>query len=283
MKVGMNVLLWTAAATEEHLPLLDSLKAWGYDGVEFPMFSSDCSPWATLAAKLDDLGLGRTVVTIVPETGNPIADDPAVRQAGLDHLRACLDACALLGADHLVGPMYSPCGRLVGRGPTSAEWGWAIETLRAAAEHAAGLGITLAVEPLNRFETYFLNCAEQAVRLVDEVGHPSLGMLYDTFHANIEEKDPVGAVRVAGCRIAHVHISENDRSTPGEGHVPWPQTFAALRESGYDGWLTVEAFGRALPEVAAATSIWRDMLESEEALARRTAEFIRSGWAADKA
>ena len=134
----------------------------------------------------------------------------------------------------------------MGRGATPAEWGWAVETLRTAAEYAATLGVTLAVEPLNRFETYFLNCAEQAVRLVDEVGHPGLGVLYDTFHANIEEKDPVGAVAVSGSRITHVHISENDRSTPGEGHVPWPETFAAVRASGYDGWLTVEAFGRGL-------------------------------------
>lgn len=279
MKTGLNVLLWTAAATEEHLPLLDRIKDWGYDGVEFPMFAADCSPWATLAAKLDDVGLGRTAVTIVPETGNPISDDPAVRRAGVDHLKACLDACATLGAETLVGPMYSPCGRLVGRGPTAEEWGWAVAALRTVAEYADPLGINLAVEPLNRFETYFLNCAEQAVRLVDEVAHPRLGTLYDTFHANIEEKDPVGAVAVYGQRIAHVHISENDRSTPGEGHVPFPETFAALRAVGYDGWLTVEAFGRALPEVAAATSIWRDMLDSEESLARRTAAFIRDGWA----
>jgi D-psicose/D-tagatose/L-ribulose 3-epimerase len=283
MKLGMNVMLWTAAATEEHLPLLDSLKAWGYDGVELPMFSPDCSPWATLAAKLDDLGLGRTAVTVMPETGNPIAAGPAVRRAGLDHLKACLDACAVLGADTLAGPLYSPCGRLVGRGPSAEEFRWATEALLAAAEHAGSLGITLAVEPLNRFETYFLTCVEQAVRLVDEVGHPRLGMLYDTFHANIEEKDPVGAIGLAGGAIAHVHCSENDRSTPGEGHIPWPETFCALRQIGYDGWLTVEAFGRALPEIAAATCIWRGMLESEEALARSAAEFIRAGWAAASA
>jgi len=278
MRIGMNLLLWTAAATEEHLPLLRSLKAWGYDGVEFPMFDPCCSPWSVLADALDDLGLQRTAVTIMPEDANPIAAEPAIRQAGVDHLRACLDACAVLGADHLVGPTYSPCGRLVGRGPTAEEWGWAVEALRAAADHAEGVGVTLAVEPLNRFETYFLTCVEQAARLVDDVGSPRLGMLYDTFHANIEEKDPVGAIELAGARICHVHVSENDRSTPGEGHVPFDQVFAALHGIGYDGWLTVEAFGRALPEVAAATCIWRDMLSTEEALARDAIELIRTGW-----
>jgi D-psicose/D-tagatose/L-ribulose 3-epimerase len=276
MKLGINVLLWTGTATEEHLGLLDDIKGWGYDGVEFPMFAPDCSPWETLAAKLDDLGLGRTAVTVVPETANPISTDAEVRRAGLDHLRACVDSCAVLGADVLCGPMYSPCGLLVGRGPNAEEWGWGVEALQQAADHAAGAGVTLAVEPLNRFETYFLTCVDEAVRFVDAVDRPNLGMLYDTFHANIEEKDPVAALRAARGRVAHFHVSENDRSTPGRGHAPWVETFAAAKEIGYDGWLTVEAFGRALPEVAAATCIWRDMIESEAALAAETVGFLRS-------
>lgn len=280
MKVGLNVLLWTAAATAEHLPLLERLKSWGYDGVEFPMFDPAGSPWGTLAAKLDELALGRTAVTIVPETANPIDSDAAVRRAGVAHLKACLDACAELGAEKLSGPLFSPCGKLVGRGPTAEEFGWAVEGLREAAEYGETLGVGLAVEPLNRFETYFLNSIEQALRLVEAVGHPRLGILYDTFHANIEEKDPVGTIALAAPHLSHVHISENDRGTPGEGHVPWPAVFEALVAAGYDGWLTVEAFGRALPEVAAATCIWRDMMESDEALASSSAEFIRRGWAA---
>ncbi|MBI3921684.1 MAG: sugar phosphate isomerase/epimerase [Armatimonadetes bacterium] len=277
MKIGMNVLLWTAAAQEEHLPLLEAIKGWGYDGLEFPMFSPDCSPWKTLACKLDDLGLGRTVVTIVSPQANPISDDPSIRRAGLNYLKACIDSCEVLGATFLVGPLYSPCGALVGRGRTETEWAWGIESLRAAAEYASTAGICLTIEALNRFETYFLNSAEDAARFVDEVDHPNLRMMFDTFHANIEEKDPVEAIKTAGKRIAHFHVSENDRSTPGEGHVPWVGTFSALKEIGYEGWLTVEAFGRAMPEVAAATCIWRDMFPSEEHLARNARAFI-SRW-----
>lgn len=280
MKVGLNVLLWTAAATAEHLPLLERFPDWGYDGVEFPMFDPQGSPWRQLSAKLDELGLGRTTVTIVPETANPIDPDPDVRRAGVAHLKACLDACAELGAETLSGPLYSPCGKLVGRGPTAEEFDWAVEGLREAAEYADTVGVGLAVEPLNRFETYFLNSVEQSLRLVEAVDHRRLGILYDTFHANIEEKDPVAAIALAAPRLGHVHISENDRSTPGAGHIPWTETFRALVQSGYDGWLTVEAFGRALPEVAAATCVWRDMLGSEEELASQSAEFIRRGWAA---
>jgi D-psicose/D-tagatose/L-ribulose 3-epimerase len=279
MKVGIDVLLWTAAATEEHLPLLDRIDGWGYDSVEFPMFGPDCSPWRALSRRLDDLGLSRTAVTVMPAEANPIAPDAAVRLAAIDRLKACIDSCVLLGADVLCGPMYSPCGALVGRGRTDEEWEWAVEVLRAAGEHAAAAGVRLAVEPLNRFETYFLNTQADAARLVDAVGLTSVGVLFDTFHANIEEKDPVTAIGTAGARIVHFHVSENDRGTPGEGHVPWPETFAALKATGYDGALTVEAFGKALPEVAAATSIWREMMPSPEYLASRTAEFIRRGWA----
>lgn len=280
MKVGLNVLLWTAAAGEEHLGLLGDIREWGYESVEFPMFGPDCSPWPLLAARLDDLGLSRTAVTVMPPAANLIDEDPAVRRAGTDHLKACIDSCVALGAGVLCGPMYSPCGALVGRGRTAQEWDWAVASLREAGLHAASAGVTLAVESLNRFETYFLNCAADASKLVDEVGVLSVGLLFDTFHANIEEKDPVGAIGVAGHRIAHFHVSENDRSTPGEGHVPWPLVFAALKATGYDGSLTVEAFGKALPEVAAATSIWRQMFESEPRLAAAACRFIKEGWSA---
>jgi D-psicose/D-tagatose/L-ribulose 3-epimerase len=279
MKVGINALLWTAAVTEEHFGLLDDIKTWGYDGVEFPMFDPECSPWQALAAKLDDLGMGRTSCVVVPEEANPISEDAGVRQAGGDHLKACIDSSVALGATHLVGPLYSPCGRLVGRGPTAQEWQWGIESMRAAGEYAQQAGVMLCLEPLNRFETYFLTCWADASRFVDEVACPNVRLMFDTFHANIEEKNPAAAIRATGKRIVHVHISENDRSTPGEGHIDWPATFAAVKDIGYDGWLTVEAFGRALPEIAAATSIWRDMLSSDEAgLAKKACEFIRGMW-----
>ena len=280
MRIGMNLLLWTAGATEEHFGLLGDIRGWGYDSVELPMFAPNGSPWPLLASKLDDLGLARTAVTVATPEANPISDNPAVRRAGTDHLKACIDSCVTLGADVLCGPVYSPVGGLVGRGRTEEEWEWAVTALREAGEHAAGAGVILGVEPLNRFETYFLNSAQDSSSLIDAVGLPSVGILFDTFHANIEEKDPIGAIGVAGRRIAHFHVSENDRSTPGEGHIPWRQVFNALKATGYDGSLTVEAFGRALPELAAATCIWRQMFPSEEHLAKAANRFIRDMWSA---
>ncbi len=147
--------------------------------------------------------------------------------------------------------------------------------MRHNAENAAAAGVMLGVEYLNRFECYLLNSVADTVRFVREVDHPNCRMMYDTFHANIEEKDVVQAIRDCAPYTVHVHISENDRSTPGQGHVPWDETFKTLKETGYDGWMVIEAFGLALPELAAATKIWRRMYRSEEQLARDGLAFMK--------
>jgi len=163
-----------------------------------------------------------------------------------------------------------------GAGPTDDEWKWGVESMRAVAEHAGKVGVTLAVECLNRFETYLLNSHADAARFVRDVDHTSCRMMYDTFHANIEEKNIAAALDSCKDVLAHVHISENDRSTPGAGNIKWEETFDALQAVGYDGWLTVEAFGQALPEIAEATKIWRRMYETEEQLASDALAFIKS-------
>lgn len=280
MKVGFNLLLWTAAVQKEHFAHLDSLKAWGFDGAEFPMFDPECSPWEEIAAHCDDLGLGRTACTIMTPERNPVSEDASVRQAGLDHLKQCIDSCHTMGATVLAGPLNAPCGGLVGRGSTQEEFARCVEIMKGAASHAQDAGVALGLEPLNRFETYMLNCVADAVRVAEAVDTPGFGLLYDTFHAHIEEKSSGDAIRCGGKHIQHVHISENDRSTPGKGQVRWDENFAALREIGYDKWVTIEAFGKALPEVAAATCIWRSMFQTEEQLARDGLRFIRESWAA---
>jgi D-psicose/D-tagatose/L-ribulose 3-epimerase len=178
----------------------------------------------------------------------------------------------------LCGPLYSPVGRLVGRGPTEEEKTRCIEGLRAVGEHASGSRVLLGVEPLNRFETYFLNTQADTAWIIDHVGLPCVQQMYDTFHANIEEKDVAQAIHVGGARIKHVHISANDRATPGEDHVLWSETFAALKAIKYDRWLTIEAFGMLIPELAAATCIWRKMAPNEEHVARGGLTFIRNGY-----
>jgi D-psicose/D-tagatose/L-ribulose 3-epimerase len=275
MKIGMNLLLWTAGVTEEHFPLLAELKEIGFDGVEVPLFDADAAALQRTARELDNLGLARTAVTVCTPEANPIDESPSGRAAAVTHLKQRIDWSREVGADVLCGPFHSALGLLKGRGRTPQEWGWCVEVLRQAAEHAGSAGVKLSVEPLNRFEVYFLNTMADADRLVREVGHPSLGYLYDSFHANIEERDVYRSVVDNSAGINHVHISENDRGIPGRGHVHWDATFRGIRDAGYDGWLTIEAFGRALPDLAAATCIWRDLFPSEMDVAREGLPFIR--------
>lgn len=275
MKYGMNLLLWTGDVTDQHLPVIEKLGEIGYDGVELPMFAPDDAKFAALGKRLDDLGLGRTAVTIRGEADNPISSDPSVRARGVAATKAVLDSCAAAGAELLVGPYHSAIGVFSGAGPTEDEWKWGVESMRDVAEHAGKVGVTLAVECLNRFETYLLNTHTDAARFVREVDHPNCRIMYDTFHSNIEEKRITKAIECSADVLAHVHISENDRSTPGTGGIRWDETFDALHNIGYDGWLVVEAFGLALPEIAAATKIWRKMYDTEEQLARDALAFMK--------
>ncbi|MCA9035050.1 MAG: sugar phosphate isomerase/epimerase [Planctomycetaceae bacterium] len=278
MKYGMNLLLWTSGVTEDHFGLLADIKSWGYDGVELPMFDFDLQNAAKVGAELQRLGLEATAVTVCTAEENPISPDAAIRAAGLDRLKKAIDAVAAAGGTHLCGPIHSALGEFSGAGRTEDEWNRAKDILSQAADHAKANNVTLVVEYLNRFECYFLNCAEDAARFTREVGHSNLKMMYDSFHANIEEKSITGALKSCVDQMVHVHISENDRSTPGEGGVNWDETFRALKEINYDGWFMIEAFGLALPELAAATRIWRRMFPTEQHLAQKGLEFMKSRW-----
>jgi D-psicose/D-tagatose/L-ribulose 3-epimerase len=276
MKLGMNLYLWTDDATGEGtLPVLERLAAMGFDGVEIPIFTAAPEKYAALGRRLDALGLARTAITAVAPEHDPTSADPAVRRAGLAWMRGILESSAALAAPLLGGPLYAPLGVFSGRPATGDEWSRGVESVRAMAEAAAPLGLSLALEPLNRFEIYLLNGAADGARFVREVGHPRCGLLYDTFHAHIEEKNVAAALGACRDVLRHVHVAENDRSTPGRGQVRWDETFAALAEIGYDGWLTIEAFGTALPRLAAATKMWRRLYGTEDELAREGLAFLR--------
>jgi len=277
MKLGINMLLWTTQVGEEHFPLLAELKAMGYDGVEFPLFAPDDARYKRVRTELDNLGLECTAVSIATRETNPISPDPAVRRAAIDAIKQTIHTLHLLGGKVLCGPLHSALGHFVGRSRTEEEWGWCVETLQAVGDFAAQANVTLAIEALNRFECYFLNIAEDTRRLVDAIAHPHIRAMYDTFHANIEERSIGAAVATLAPVLAHVHISENHRGTPGEGLVRWPETFAALKANHYDSWLTIEAFGRSLPDLA-AMCIWRNLYESEMSLASQGFHFMRTGW-----
>ncbi len=279
MKIGFNLLLWTGHVDDSHLPHIAALKAAGYDGVEVPMFGGDIAHYRRLGQQIRDLGLEVTAITLIPDAEHsPISDSAAHRQNALDWLKGATEWAAALGSPILCGPIHQPLGVFTGNPPTDVEKGHLAEVHRKAAENAATVGIPVVVEYLNRFEAYILNTMADALAHAKRVDHPNFGVMHDTFHANLEEKDPVGIIFQAAPKLRHVHISENDRGTPGRGHVPFGQHFKALRSVGYDGWLTIEAFGRALPSLAAATRVWRDFAPSPEHVYLEGIKLIREGW-----
>ncbi|HEY8549534.1 MAG TPA: sugar phosphate isomerase/epimerase family protein [Vicinamibacterales bacterium] len=276
----MNTYIWASEFTEARLELLPKLRAHGFDGVEVPIFRPSVFPAAALRARLQGEGLACTAVSALVRGQSLVTEDAQVRQRTLDHLRAMVAAAAEAGATILAGPFYNPVGEMTGRRRTGDEWSRLVDALRELGPALDAHGITLAIEPLNRFETYVLNTQAEAATLCREVGHPRVGVLFDTFHATIEEKDLGASLRGLGETLAHVHISENDRGIPGSGHVPWQAVFDALTEMRYDGWLTIESFGFALGDLSAAASIWRDIEASPELIAWEGIRFLRQHWPA---
>jgi len=264
MKIGFNMLLWTTEVEDQHFYLFNDLKSAGYDGVEIPIFQGNIENYIKINSRLAEIGLRATAVGIIPGPElSPISPDKTTRAKALDHLKWLVDCSDALGAEVLCGPFHSPLGVFSGKGPTHDEIKWCADVHRDVADYASSTPLLLSVEPLNRFECYFLNTAEAAERLVSYVSRPNYGYLWDSFHFNIEEKDLARSIDATFSAINHVHISENDRGTPGRGHIDFDSIFQSLIRRNYEGWLTIEAFGSALPDLAAATKVWRPLFSVE--------------------
>jgi len=276
MKFGVNTLIWSGEFDQSLFHLLPGIKAAGFDGIEVPIFHPERFPAAEVRRAVADNGLECNACSVFLPGTSLIDVDPDVRSRAMDHLKVCVDAAAEAGVSILAGPLYSPVGYLPGRRRTADEWSRAIEGYREVAPIFTAANMVLALEPLNRFETFFLNTAADAAALCDAVDHPAIGILFDTFHANIEEKDIAVGYRTVGRHLKHVHTCENDRGIPGSGHVEWDAVFAALREMKYDGWLTIESFGFALPDISAAAAIWRDIERTPESIAFEGVKFVKS-------
>jgi len=280
MKIGMCMFLWTTSIGLEHETLLREIKEAGFDGVEIPVFEGRPGDYAETGKMLDRIGLERTAVTAISDPQkNLISDDMDARAAGVDYMRWAIMCSHAMGANKLSGPLHSTLGHFSGEGPTPDEFSRSIDAQRRIGDCAETFDVTICLEALNRFECYFLNTMDALADHVREIDHSRIRAMYDTFHANIEETDPIAALSRNADVIGHIHISENDRGVPGRGNIPWNGTFAVIAQCGYDGWLTIESFGRGLPNLAAATKVWRDFAESPEAVYRDGYTHIRSGMA----
>ncbi len=264
IKIGMNMLLWTNHMTTQYFDIVDKLKETGYDGVELFLGSGDRQHYADLGKHFSEIDMGVTCVASLAPEENIASPDSKFRSAGLDRLKWAIDMGSALNAEVICGPFHSTFAYFTRQPPTRDERLRSIEMLRKAAEYAGTAGILLAPEALNRFECYLYNTMADLKEMVEEVNHPNLAAMYDTHHGNIEEKSQAEALKCIGPYLRHIHISENDRGTPGKGQVIWEDVFKTLKEIDYKGWLTIEAFSTIIPEFANAINVWRDFSPADE-------------------
>jgi D-psicose/D-tagatose/L-ribulose 3-epimerase len=275
MKLGVNTLIWTAHFEASHLDLFPRIKAHGFEGVEVARFDFAHFPAHAIRERAAEEGLELALCSAFTGQLSLASEDSNIREAADRHLRTALEAAVEMGSPIVVGPFCAPVGQLLGRRRTSTEWKRVVEGLREVAPAYEQAGVKLALEPLNRFETFFLNTCEDAVALCQAVESPAVGVLFDTFHANIEEKSVAAALRSLGPHLFHVHTCENDRGAPGSGHVDWTSVIAELKAREYGGWCTIESFGFNIKEIAAAACIWRDLAPSPEDIAWDGARFLK--------
>ncbi len=258
-KIGFNLLVWSGGIPETFWEVTDRLKTIGYDGIECFMEERDPAVYQKFGDHLRKTGLEATCVLGVGPDDNPVSDSSAVRRKAINRLKEAIDCAHALGSKIICGPFHSAFATFTNRRPPEdQEVGWSAEVLHAAGNYAAQANIVLTVEALNRFECYLCNTMEQLSDLVRRANHPNVKAMFDTHHANIEEKKLSEAIKTIGPVLAHVHISENDRGTPGDGHIPWDDAFSSLASIKYRGWLTIEAFTRNDPNFANAINVWRE-------------------------
>lgn len=267
MKLGVSAFAWTTEFTPSHLPLLDFAGRLGYDGFEIPVFDPSQVAARQLRNGFEAAGLECTVCAILPHSINPISEDKGARKNAREHLLRLLDLATELGATRVGGPLYAPIGYLPARRRNENEWQWAVDCFAHIAPEAESRGVQLAIEPVNRAESFFLCTAADSVKFCAAVGSSNIGILIDTYHANIEEKQVAAAMTTAGSRLMHVHMSENDRSLLGSGHIDFPAVVRSLAAIHYDGYLMVEGFGYSDAPENKLGARWAEKNVSPEAIA----------------
>jgi len=269
MKFGASTFIWASPFSNATLDLVDKVADLGFDLIEVCVEDPSTIDTAAIRKRIEKAGIGATVCGAFGPDRDMSADNAETRRNAIAYVKRCADIAGELGANIVVGPMYSAVGRTRMAEPAErkAQRGLAADSIREAADHAEKIGVRLAIEPLNRFETDMINTVDQGIALVEEIGRKNVGLLLDTFHMNIEEKDIPAALRRAGKHIFEFHACSSDRGTPGEDHLDWPGIVKALADAGYDGDVVIEAFTPKIKEIARAVSIWRPLAESEDALA----------------
>lgn len=279
MHFGVNTWIWVSPLDDAALTeLVPRIAGHGFDWIELPIESPNGFDYELAATLIRQHHLGVSVCAAMGPDRDLIHPDESIRVNGAGYVRHCIDAAVTVGATKLVGPLYSAVGRTWQATADERERDMQILVgqLRELAQYADERGVVLCIEPLNRFETSFLNLTAQGIELIDRVDHPACQLMLDTFHMNIEEASLGAAIRAAGSRIRHIHTCENDRGTPGSGHVPWSEVAAAIQDIGYDGAVVIESFTDKVKTIAKAAAIWRPLAASQDQLAGDGLAFLKN-------
>ena len=278
MRFGVNTWVWTSPLTTAELEkLAPRVAEMGFDWIEAPLESIGDLDHKRGADIIRRHGLGVSACAAMGPDRDLIHPDEAIRKNGMAYLRQAIEATHALGGTNLVGPLYAAVGRTWQQTPAARarDLDVLVKNLGELARYAGDYGVILCVEPLNRFETSFINLAEQAIEVVDRVDHPNCQVMLDTFHMNIEEKSLGNAIRAAGKRLRHVHACENDRGAPGSGNVTWNEVAQALKDIKYDGPVVIESFTSKVKSIARAAAIWRSLAPTQDDLARDGLKFLK--------
>ncbi len=267
--------LWSNEITADDFKDIQMLKEIGYDGIEIFLAEPEKSNLKELGPFLESIDMKCLGALGLGPDNNPASPDASVRQAGLETIKRAIDALHSVNGVNLCGPYHSAFATFTRNAPQESEYLHSADVLREAAEYGAQANISLTPEALNRFECYLVNTMAQLKHLVQLVNHPNLGGMYDPHHANIEEKSQKQAILDIEPVLTYVHISENDRGTPGTGQVHWDEVFSTLKSINYDGWMSIEAFSRSNEDFANAINVWREFNPREE-ITREGFTFVKN-------
>jgi len=277
MRFGINTFLFTSPFTNASTTLFPDFRRWGFESVEIALEHESHVDPRFVRSELERNGLVCGSLCGAYGPGRDLRGTQEEQEACLDYVHHMIDAAGVLGARTLVGPIYSAVGRaeFVPERERRAQWKLVARNLKKVCRYAEKKGVTIALEPLNRFETDFINTCEQALRMIRDVGSPALAIHLDTFHMNIEEKDPAAAIRRAGKLLGHFHACGSDRGTPGNDHIDWPRIAAALRAVRYDRDVVIESFTPDVQVIARAAAIWRNMEANKQDIAVKGVRFLK--------
>lgn len=277
ISIGISTFLWTSPFTTKDLDLIKKAKTMGFDLVEIPIESENDIDYTKLKVAFSQENMKSSISTVMSAKRDLAHEDKERQREGISYLNHCIDAAEKIGAPTVVGPLYAAVGRLwqATYDQRNRELERCASNLKIVAKRAEDKGIMLAIEPLNRFESSFVNITEQAIQLMDLVGSPNVKIMMDTFHANIEETDIAGAIELAGNDLVHIHANENDRGIPGNGHVPWEEIAFSLKKFNYNGALVIETFSTIVKEMARSAAIWRALAPSPDVLAVDGLKYLR--------